>query len=70
LENKKLLIDQLQVDNVTDYVDVYLYGVRQPQGRYNVSAIGNDIIITFTENITRLPKDVIKEDFKIKGKII
>jgi hypothetical protein len=69
LENKKLLVDQLQVDNVTDYVDVYLYGVRQPQSRYNVSIIGNDIIITFTENITRLPEDVIKEDFKIKGKI-
>lgn len=69
LENKKILIDKLQVDDPTDYIDVYLYGVKQPHIRYNVSMNDNDIVITFVENITRLPKDVIKEDFKIKGKI-
>jgi hypothetical protein len=69
LENKKILVDQLQVDNPTDYIDVYLYGVKQPQNRYSVSINGNNIIITFTEDITRLPEDVIKNDFKIKGKI-
>jgi hypothetical protein len=69
LENKKLLIDQLQVDDVNDYVNVYLYGVRQPQSRYTISMVNNNIVITFVESITRLPKDVIREDFKIKGKI-
>jgi hypothetical protein len=69
LKNKKILVDRLQVDNPIDYIDVYLYGVRQPQNRYIVSIDNNDIIITFVENITKLPADVIKEDFKIRGKL-
>jgi hypothetical protein len=28
-----------------------------------------DIIITFTVDITRLPADVVRTDFEIKGKI-
>ncbi len=69
LKNKRFLIDTLQVDTVVDYIDVYLYSVKQPQNRYRVSVVGNDIIITFVENITRIPKDVIADDFRIKGKI-
>jgi hypothetical protein len=69
LKNKRFLIDTLQVDTVVDYIDVYLYSVKQPQTRYRVSVIGNDIIITFVENITRVPKDVKVEDFRIIGKI-
>jgi hypothetical protein len=70
LQNKKFVIDTLKVDVIEDYIDIYLYGVRQPQNRYNVSIIGNDIIITFVENITRVPRDVIASDFRIKGKIV
>lgn len=70
LKNKKFLIDTLQVDKVVDYIDVYLYSVKQPQNRYVVSVVGNDIIITFVENITRVPKDVVASDFRIKGKIV
>jgi hypothetical protein len=69
LKNKKFLIDTLQVDTVIDYIDVYLYSVKQPQNRYRVSVVGNDIIITFVENITRVPKDVKVGDFRIIGKI-
>jgi hypothetical protein len=69
LRNKRFLIDDLQVDNTKDYIDIYLYGVRQPQDRYVVNVIGNDIVITFTESITRLPNDVDANDFRIKGKI-
>ena len=69
LQNKKFVIDTLQVDVVEDYIDVYLYGVRQPQDRYTVTIVGNDIIITFVEDITRIPQDVVASDFKIKGKI-
>ena len=69
LRNKKFLIDDLQVDTTKDYIDIYLYGVRQPQDRYAVNVIGNDIVITFTESITRLPNDVVATDFRIKGKI-
>jgi hypothetical protein len=69
LLNKRFIIDILEVDNVKDYIDVYLFGVSQPQDRYEVAADGTDIIITFTVDITRLPADVVRTDFEIKGKI-
>jgi hypothetical protein len=69
LRNKRFIFDILEVDNVKDYVDVYLYGVKQPQDRYNVSVSNNDIIVNFTADITRLPADVRANDFEIKGKI-
>ncbi len=70
LENKKLLIDILQVDDVRDYVDVYLFGVKQPQDRYDVFLEGNNIIVQFSSDITRLPNEVKINDFEIKGKIV
>ena len=57
------------LDNVKDYIDVYLFGVKQPQDRYNASVSGNNIIVTFVANITRLPNEVSATDFEIKGKI-
>lgn len=70
LQNKKFVIDTLKVDAVEDYINVYLYGVKQPQDRYTVSVVGNDIIITFLKSITRVPQDVVASDFRIKGKIV
>lgn len=70
LVNKKFVIDTLQVDAVKDYVSVFLFGVEQPQDRYTLSVVENDIIITFVENITRVPQDVRASDFRIKGKIV
>lgn len=70
LRNKKFIIDTLVVDVIEDYISVYLFGVKQPQDRYVVSVVGNDIIITFVEDITRVPQDVIASDFKVKGKIV
>lgn len=69
LINKRFIFDILEVDNVKDYLDVYLFGIKQPQDRYNVSVTDVDIIITFTVDITRVPNDVIASDFEIKGKI-
>jgi hypothetical protein len=69
LRNKRFLIDDLQVDTTKDYIDIYLYGVKQPQDRYVIDVIVNDIVITFTESITRLPNDVDVNDFIVKGKI-
>jgi hypothetical protein len=69
LRSKRFVFDLLEVDNVSDYIDVYLFGVKQPQSRYDVIASNNDIIITFTADITRVPADVKATDFKIKGKI-
>jgi len=69
LRNKRFIFDILEVDNVKDYVDVYLYGVKQPQDRYNLNITDTDIVITFTADITRVPKEVKAADFEIKGKI-
>jgi hypothetical protein len=68
--NKETFVDILEVDNIKDYIDIYLYGVKQPQTRYDVSVDGNNIIVTFVADITRLPNEVSANDFEIKGKIV
>lgn len=70
LTNKRFVIDILEVDNIKDYIDIYLYGVKQPQDRYEIAIDGNNIIVTFVADITRLPKEVKAADFEIKGKIV
>ena len=69
LINKKFIFDILEVDNVKDYIDVYLFGIKQPQDKYNVVISGNNIVITFVSDVTRLPGEVSVNDFEIKGKI-
>lgn len=76
LLNKQFYVGDLQVDTFKDYIDVYLYGVKQPADRYTVGIEnGTDVVIRFTENITRLPENVRndfleeKNPFLIKGKI-
>jgi len=69
LNNKRFIFDILEVDDVRDYIDVYLFGVKQPQDRYNAEVIGNNIIVTFVADITRLPNEVNAANFEIKGKI-
>jgi hypothetical protein len=69
LINKKIIIDRLQVDDFKDYIDVYLFGVKQSQDRYNVEVSGNNIIVTFFVDITRVPTDVLPTNFEVKGKI-
>jgi hypothetical protein len=69
LQNKKFIFDILELDDVSDYVDVYLFGIKQPQDKYNVVISGNNIVITFVSDVTRLPGEVSVNDFEIKGKI-
>jgi hypothetical protein len=69
LINKKFLKDILEVDNVKDYIDVYLFGVKQPQDRYEVDWTDTNIIVTFIADVTRLPNEVNASNFEIKGKI-
>jgi hypothetical protein len=70
LINKRFVFDTLEVDNIKDYIDVYLFGVKQPQDRYGAVVTDTDIIVTFTADITRVPADVIASDFQVKGKIV
>jgi hypothetical protein len=69
LINKRFIFDILEIDNIKDYIDIYLYGVKQPQNRYEIQVENTNIVITFIEDITRIPADVIASDFKVKGKI-
>jgi hypothetical protein len=69
LINKRFIVDLLEIDNVKDYIDIYLFGVKQPQDRYSVEVVENNIIVTFIADITRLPNEVKVSDFEIKGKI-
>ena len=69
LQNKRFIFDILELDNVKDYIDVYLFGVKQPQDRYTALVDGNNIVVTFVADITRLPNEVRTTDFEIKGKI-
>ena len=69
LINKKFIKDILEVDNVKDYIDVYLFGVKQPQDRYDVDFDDTNIFVTFLVGVNRLPAEVKTTDFEIKGKI-
>jgi hypothetical protein len=70
LSNKRFIKDNLQVDSIKDYIDIYLFGIKQPQNRYTVSVADNDILVTFTVDITRVPTEVLNTDFVVKGKIV
>jgi hypothetical protein len=69
LNNKNFIEDTLKVDVPQDYVKIFLLSVEQPQERYSVQQINNDIVITFNRDITRLPQDIVRTDFKIKGRL-
>jgi hypothetical protein len=76
--------EDLQVDNAIDYIDVFLYSVKQDSSKYDVELYdgeGNqlttgqyasgskEIRLIFKEDITRIPTEVDRTDFIIKGKI-
>jgi hypothetical protein len=74
LNNKRFVFEQLPVDDTKDYIDVYLYGVKQPKDRYRVEILdeSNNILtlntntarkirIVFEQDITRVPTAVVEE---------
>ena len=70
LSNKKFVFEDIKVDNLSDYVDVYLQGIKKTSDKYTVTDNSSDIIITFTESITLRPLDIVADDFSVKGKIV
>lgn len=70
LINKKFVFEDIKVDDLSDYIDVYLQGIKKPSDIYGVTEVGNNIVITFTQSIALRPRDVVKEDFVVKGKIV
>jgi hypothetical protein len=70
LLNKKFTFEDVKVDNLSEYVDVYLQGIKKYADVYNVIESGSNIIITFTESITFTPQLIVAGDFSIKGKFL
>jgi len=69
LSNKKFIFQDVSVDADSDYVDIYLQGIKKTGNVYTVTDNGTDIVISFNETITGSPSDIVKTDFEVKGKI-
>jgi len=70
LSNKKFVYEEIKVDALSEYIDVYLQGIKKPADTYSVTDSGTNIVINFTENITLKPQDIVANDFSVKGKIV
>ena len=70
LNNKKLVYEEMRVDILSDYVDIYLQGIKKNADTYTVTDDGTNIIINFTKNITLDPPSIVNTDFSVKGKIV
>lgn len=69
LDGIQFVYEDLQVDSAIDYLDVFLYGVKQPKDRYSVTFDETSVTILFNQSITLQPDLVVKEDFDVKGKL-
>ena len=69
LNGYRFVYEDLVVADSKDYIDVYLYGVKQTSDKYGVTFNDTSITISFYESITRVPAEVERTDFEIKGKI-
>ena len=70
LSNKKFTFEEIKVDGLSDYIDIYLQGVKKPSDIYSVTDNGTNIVINFTDDITLRPADIVNTDFSVKGKIV
>lgn len=85
IQGYRFTYEELQVDNAYDYLDVFLYGVKQNRSKYVVKLFdgegteltsgqyasgSKEIRMVFNEDITRVPTEVPDNAFTIKGKIV
>lgn len=85
IQGYRFTYEELQVDNAYDYLDVFLYGVKQDRSKYDVKLFdgegtellsgqyasgSKEIRMVFNEDITRVPLEVPTNAFTIKGKIV
>lgn len=70
LLNKKFVFEEIKVDVLFDYVDVYFQGLKVPGNIYSVTDNGTNIVIIFTEGITANPGSIQSISFSVKGKIV
>ena len=70
LTNKKFVFQDVAVDGLSDYIDVYLQGLKLEGDIYTVTDDGSDIIINFTESVGLDQSLFTTNDFEVKGKIV
>ena len=70
LSSKKFIYQDMPVDTLSDYVDVYVMGLKIQDSIYVVTDNGNDLIINFTEVVGLNPELFTINDFEVKGKIV
>lgn len=70
LLNKKFTFEDIKVDDLSDYVDIYLQGIKKTSDTYSVTESGNDIVIIFNQQVTLVPSEIVVTDFSVKGKIV
>ena len=85
IQGYRFTYEELQVDNAYDYLDVFLYGVKQDRSKYDVKLFdgagtellsgqyasgSKEIRMVFNEDITRVPLEVPTNAFTVKGKIV
>jgi hypothetical protein len=70
LSDKKFVYQDMPVDTLSDYIDVYLTGLKVQDDIYVVVDNGNDLIINFTQIVGLNPELFTINDFEVKGKIV
>jgi len=68
--NKKFVFEDMKVDNLADYIDLYLQGVKKSAETYSVTDNGTNIILETNQSITMSPGSIVSTDFLVKGKIV
>lgn len=68
--DKKFVFEEIQVDKLSDYVDVFLQGLKRTSDQYSVIDNGTNIVITFNQSIALRPDLITASDFFVKGKIV
>ena len=69
LTNKKFVYQDMAVDSLKDYMDVYLSGLKQKDNSYTVIDDGTNLVISFTESLGLDDSLLTINDFDVKGKI-
>ena len=70
LWNKKFLDEDMKISNPKDYTDVYLQGINQGSNIYDIRGNGENIVITFGQQLGIAQNEFLTNDFLVKGKIV
>lgn len=70
LSNKKFIFQEIEVDTLSDYVDIYLSGLKLEDDIYTLTDDGSNLTINFTKSIGLNQSLYTADDFEVKGKIV